>query len=295
MAIILKHSQNFLKSRGLVRQLIFDSQITSDDLILEIGAGKGIITELLAEVSQKVIAYEVDSQLLELLERKFASNNKIELKNTDFLTATLPTTPYKVFANIPFNITAKVIQKLLFSSNPPVEAFLIMQKESALKYVGLSKGGNTLIATKLKPWFEFELKHSFDPADFQPKPGVDIVLLGIRKRLKPLLTSQNKKLYRDFITYAYNHSVPNIQVGLKKIFSKPQFQALAREVGFKPLVTPTQLGVSQWIAIFGEFLQTSDQRKQQLVIGSEQKDLQEQLKIQKVYRTRSDPDWKLKK
>jgi 23S rRNA (adenine-N6)-dimethyltransferase len=102
-------SQNFIKYRGLVTELIQAADINSDDLIVEIGGGKGIITQELAKVGKKVITIEKDSELAESLREKFVDNPKVEVINQDFLNYHLPTLPYLIFANIPFSSRRKLL------------------------------------------------------------------------------------------------------------------------------------------------------------------------------------------
>ena len=132
----ISDSQNYLHSKRLVNELIAKSNITTSDLVLEIGPGKGIITEELVKCSKKVIAVELDRNLYLGLREKFSNTENLQLVNRDFLQTQLPAEEYKVFSNIPFNLTAEIIIKLLGASNPPNDMFIIMQYEAALKYSG---------------------------------------------------------------------------------------------------------------------------------------------------------------
>ncbi len=125
------YSQNFLKDSSLVASLLDRSSINSDDVIYEIGPGKGIITKQLALRCKQVVAIEKDPRLSALLLQKFADRPNVIIHPGDFLHYHLPCQPYKVFANIPFNITASIVTKLTASEYPPEEAYLTMQKEAA--------------------------------------------------------------------------------------------------------------------------------------------------------------------
>ena len=82
------------------------------------------------------MAIELDKALAESLKAKFADHSNVKVVYEDFLSYKLPAYNYKVFSNIPFNITANIINKLLDGKNPPTELFLIMQYEAFLKYAG---------------------------------------------------------------------------------------------------------------------------------------------------------------
>src|SRR3989344_7206331 len=132
----IKYSQNFLVDPNLVDKLLDLVSLSKEDTVLEIGAGEGIITKALLDKCKKVIAYEIDKQLVKNLNNKFFNQNNLELRNEDFLNQTLPKFPYKVFSNIPFNVTSAVIKKLTLGENSPQEAYLIVQKEAAIKFLG---------------------------------------------------------------------------------------------------------------------------------------------------------------
>ena len=132
----IKNSQNFLNSIELVRKLVVRSGIKNSDMVVEIGPGKGIITKVLAENCAKVIAIEYDSNLYEGLKKQFVKQENVQMVGMDFLKYRLPQEEYKVFSNIPFNITAEILQKLLNDTVWLKDAFIIMQYEAAMKYAG---------------------------------------------------------------------------------------------------------------------------------------------------------------
>ena len=275
----IKYSQNFLKNPELVAEIVDLSGISKDDLVLEIGAGEGIITEKLLKKAKKIIAFEIDKFFFDKLSKKFRNNPILTLKNENFLNFPLPTSLYKVFSNIPFNITSEIIKRLTFAKNPPEESYLIVQKEAATKFTGKPLDSkNTQISIVLYPWFEFKVIHKFVANDFIPKPNVDIVLLEIKKREKPLVENRNK--YQDFITYAFNQPKPNIAEGLNKIM-----QIIPTNK------RPSELNFEDWALLFEQFLKLP-QEKQSIVAGSFTKQQKDQEKIEKIHRTRVDKNWR---
>jgi arylformamidase len=149
------YSQNFLKNPCLVASLFDRLGIDSDDIVYEIGPGKGIITEQLALRHKQVIAIEKDPRLSAFLLQKFADRPNVTIHAGDFLHYPLPCKPYKVFANIPFNITTAIVTRLTTAEHPPEDAYLTMQKEAAAMFLG--KPHESLRTILLKPWFEMDL------------------------------------------------------------------------------------------------------------------------------------------
>ena len=97
-------SQNFLHNHKFVKFLVRQSSIGEKDLVLEIGPGRGIITNELLQIASQVIAIEKDTSLV------FKSHPRLNLIYGDFLEFTPPTHNYKVFSNIPFSITAEILK-----------------------------------------------------------------------------------------------------------------------------------------------------------------------------------------
>ena len=129
----LSISQNFLTSKRTIERLVRHACLTKHDTVLEIGAGKGHITRCLAQYSGSVIAYELDPALAARLKGRLPEN--VRLYCADFLTAPLPRTPYKVFANIPFSRTTEILRKLTAApraaQNPPGGLWLLVEKGAA--------------------------------------------------------------------------------------------------------------------------------------------------------------------
>ena len=278
------YSQNFLKDARLVAALIEQCQIGCNDLVYEIGAGKGIITGQLARRCQRVIAIEKDPRLAALLRQRFAGRHTITLVEGDVLDAHLPRQPYKVFANIPFSITAAIVTKLTTAANPPEEAYLAMQKEAAEMWLGEPR--ESLRTVLLKPWFDVEVVHRFRRADFVPVPQVDVVMLRLRKRGPPLVSRRQKQDFRDFVVYTFTNWQPTLGSSLKGIFTGPQLKHIHKAIGFESEATPTALSLEQWLSLFASFEKLASTRAKQGIVGSEQRLRGQQQKLQKVQRTR---------
>lgn len=290
----IKYSQNFLKSKKLIKDLIEKSSIGRKDVVFEVGAGQGIITQELADYCGKVVAFEIDQNLYQKLKERFkAERGKIDLKSGDFLDCRLPGYGYKVFSNIPFNITSDVIKKLVFSKSPPLDTYLIVQKEAAEKFTGRPLDDkNSLMSILIKVQFKIEIFHEFKRSDFFPKPNVDTVMLRIKPIKKPRLSADEISLFYDFVTYAYGQFEPNVLRGLSGVINKQRMRQAARDGNFPTSSKPSQLEIEHWTALFQAFLEQSGGIQKNKVRGSFKKLKTQQSKLQKIHRTRIDKAWK---
>lgn len=290
----IAYSQNFLKDKNLIANLISKSSITKNDTVYDIGAGQGIITDELSKVSGKVIAFEIDKNLYGKLSQRLRNQN-VELRLGNFLDFPLPSFGYKVFSNIPFNITSAVIRKLTEAPNPPLDTYLIVQKEAAEKFLGKPYDiKNSQLAIQLKPWFDMTVVYNFAKNDFFPKPMVDIVLIRIEKRNNSLIDLKDKQLYDDFITYSYSQFQPNIVEGLSKVIGRNTMTILAKQVGFNPNGKPSELEEKTWYGIFDYFIKNVDDNHKRIVKGAFALLRKQQQNLQKINRTRLDKNWKSK-
>lgn len=287
----LKHSQNFLRKPELVSELIKKSSLQKDDTVLEIGSGKGIITEALAKSVKSVIAIEADTGLYNELSEKLRRFPNVKIHNSDFLQYDLPKGRYKIFSNIPFNITAEIIKKIVEAQNAPEHSYLIVQEEAAKKYAGQPYGKETLFSVVNKPWFGFSITHKFRRTDFNPAPKVDTVLLSIQKLVQPSIQSSQAAQYKDFVTYGFTSVRPNLKKGYKNVFGHIQFLKLADELKFPADAKPTDLNFEQWLGMFNYFLNGVEPRRRQQILGSSEKLGRQQKTLDKIHRTRTAKNW----
>mgnify|MGYP001002054233 CR=1 FL=1 len=263
----MNFSQNFIKSPQLVSQLLQYSHLNPGDTVVEIGPGQGIITQKLLDIGCQVIAVEKDRRLISELQTQFSDYKNFKLTNSDFLFWSLPKSPYKIFSNIPFSITALIINKILKSNNKPTEMYLILQQEAAEKFC-LFDDINNQDAILVAPFYQVEILGDIDRTAFTPKPQVNIVFTKFSLLKNPLLELQNYQKFRDFIIFGFNQWKPNIFEIYKKIFSYDQFKKINHQLKVSSL-KPTQLNFNQWLGLFSIYQEFVPNIKKRLVVGFE--------------------------
>lgn len=241
-------AQNFLAKRHLAATLVQESSISPEDIVYEIGPGKGIITKELVTRARRVVAIEKDRLLYRELKEKFEGTDNLALHNADFLRFKITDNRYKVFANVPFNITAAIIRNLLYVSNPPDEAYLIVQKEAAEKFVGTPK--TSQFSVLIKPWFRLQIVRAFRKTDFSPIPKVDVVMLHIQKRTPPLISSSDIPIYEEFVKYGYSKWRKNLKSNYKHVFTHRQWKRLSHDLEFPMHAQPSDIRFNQWLGLY---------------------------------------------
>ena len=245
-------AQNNFRNPRLVASIVRASSINKKDVVYEIGPGMGIITHELVKVAKKIIVIEKDSNLVKKLRAKFENINNVEIHEADFLKYRIENAKYKIFSNIPFNITADIVRKILYGENQPEEAYLVMQKEAADKFSG--EPVETQFSILAKPWFSFSILRTFKSTDFVPIPKVDVVLLHVEKRSRPLVSPEHAIIYQRFVKHGFSAWKKHLKAAYKRIFTYVQWRRLSHNLHFPLTATPTQLTFEQWLGLFNFFL-----------------------------------------
>ena len=178
-------SQHFLKSPRTALMLIGHSNIKKRDLILDIGAGSGVITSALAKRCKKVIAIEPDEIACQKLQKNIKNLENVEIVKRDFLELDLPEEPYKIFANPPFHLSSEILHKLLAAKNPPDAIYLILQKQLALKLLNTDRHYTSQLGYALTAKYQTKIRYPLKPSDFTPPPAVPTVLFEAKKITSP--------------------------------------------------------------------------------------------------------------
>src|SRR3989344_5080984 len=172
--------QNFLKSESALRKIIEVGEMRQNDVILEIGPGKGKLTERLLENSEHVIAIEKDNELFEFLKEKFSAqikNGSLVLIHDNILNFNasaygLAPSAYKIIANIPYNITGAILKKFLTADRQPERMVLLVQKEVAERIVARD-GKESILSISVKAYGEPKMVMKVPARYFSPAPKVD--------------------------------------------------------------------------------------------------------------------------
>jgi 23S rRNA (adenine-N6)-dimethyltransferase len=283
----IAYAQNFLRSPRIAGEVLDRADIGPDDLVYEIGPGVGIITERLAQRCRQVVAVEKDPRLAQRLRGRFARCPGVMVFEGDFLDFPLPLTPYKVFANVPFNITAAIITRLTSAREAPEDAYLPVQREAAGRVLGRPDApAESLYGVLLKPWFEPSVVYSFRRADFVPAPGVDVVMLRLRKRGPPLLDAGEARRFRDLVTYCFTAWRPTVGRALAAVLDPTRLAALGRAAGDALKMKPADVPFDRWLALYRACTAMAGEQTWTGIAGAEARLREQQANLQKVHRSR---------
>lgn len=175
-------SQHFLRGPKLAGFLIGHSNIKKRDVIIDIGAGSGVITAALARRCKQVIAIEPDHETAELLRKNVEKYENVTIVEQDFMEYQLPDGDYKIFANPPFHLSSAILHKLDEAENPPKAIYLILQKQFALKLLNNDRHYTSQLGKQLFINYAPRIRLPMKPEYFTPPPAVPAVLLELKRR-----------------------------------------------------------------------------------------------------------------
>ena len=215
--------QNFLVNPEVLNIILEVSELRDSDIVIEIGAGLGCLTDVLARCAKQVIAVEVDTLLHKALAAQFSIDSRVKLFNADILKLELnsllsddtetaeaayglskdPTT-FKVIANLPYGITTPILWKLLAHQKQIHSCVLMMQREVAERIVA-GPGGKDYGALTIGIAYHAEttLVATLSPENFYPSPKVDSALLKLTMRESPKVNVENEELFFKIVRLGF--------------------------------------------------------------------------------------------
>ena len=244
----LSHSQNFLKNKELVKKLILKSNFPKETPIIDIGVGKGIITEILLELGYIVIGFELDTKLYETLKEKFKNSKNLTLINQNFLEYNNLNFRYNIFSNLPFNQTSKFITKIFFENKKAHISYLVVQAEAAERLLGEKEG--LFLALQMANFNEVKICHRFHKTDFSPPPKVNPVLLKIEQRENPIIDLKDYHAFLDFISYIVLQQKPSLLRRIEAIINYSDFKKMCSLLEIEMSVSLYQIPKLKFFEMF---------------------------------------------
>ncbi|MEH2304008.1 16S rRNA (adenine(1518)-N(6)/adenine(1519)-N(6))-dimethyltransferase RsmA [Nostoc sp.] len=265
-------AQHWLKSEKALDAIIKAAECTESDRsvkgdrILEIGPGSGILTRRLLPLVQSLIAVEIDRDLCHLLSKQLGKTENFLLLQGDFLTLDLPSylvafpnfqKPNKVVANIPYNITGPIIEKLLGTiANPNPEPFdsivLLVQKEVAERLYA-KPGSKTFGALSVRVQYlaECELICTVPASAFHPAPKVDSAVVRLRPR-KIEIPALNPRQLETFLKLGFGAKRKMLRNNLQSVIERDRLSHLLEQLKINPQARAEDISVQQWVILANE-------------------------------------------
>lgn len=284
--------QNFLKSVLALNEIIKAGEVKEGDIILEIGPGKGALTEKILEAGGIVFAVEKDKDLINLLQEKFQKyieNKRFFLVEGDILEIDMSvfqnknfsksleketknnflrgprfsslnarpdhpkkffSFPYKLIANIPYNITGAILKKFLTEENKPERMVLMIQNEVAQRIVARDKK-ESLLSISIKAYGEPKIVMKVSKRYFSPSPKVDSAIISIKNISDKLFTINkiDQEKFWEILHLGFGHKRKVLLSNLKNSNLEIDFEKIFQKNNIKDKARAEELNINDWINI----------------------------------------------
>ncbi|WP_440898147.1 23S ribosomal RNA methyltransferase Erm [Amphibacillus sp. Q70] len=241
--------QHLLHNKGIIKDIVKRADLQQDETVIDIGAGKGAITEVLAKRCRHVLAVEIDKKFITGLERRFADIKQVKPIHQDILKFVLPRKEFVVVSNIPYGITTPIMKKLLNQPQHRLSRALIVMAKGAAKGF-TSKWIKDVYVLQWRMYFDIKVARHIAKTNFSPPPKVDSSLVMITRKKTPFLSYRDAATFRRVVKPLLKQ--PEMPIGrvFSTIFTHKQVKILRRKLGVNNEFPVGHLTEEQWSAVF---------------------------------------------
>lgn len=245
--------QNFLKDKNIARKIVHAVEINAEDLIIEIGPGRGVLTDLLLESGAPYIGIEIDPQLAQELRERFSPHPNFALSEQDFLEADLsrviqrcPGKNALVIGNIPYNITSPILFKLFEHADELRAAVLMVQKEvgERLKASPATKEYG-LLAINGQLFAEIQYLFTVPAKLFFPRPKVDSAVIRLIFKKGVQEQFRDFQLFKKILRHCFQHRRKMLRKSLSVLFPSLLLDKLTINLTRRP----ESLSIPEWMEL----------------------------------------------
>ena len=263
-----KFGQNFLIDTHVLDKIISAAHITKEDMVLEIGPGIGTMTQYLAEAAGKVIAVEIDKNLIPILSDTLSEYQNVRIINEDVLKLDLRKLAdeenggkaIKVVANLPYYITTPIIMGL-FENHVPVESITVMVQKEVADRMQTGPGSKDYGALSLAVQYYAEpyIVANVPPNCFMPRPKVGSAVIRLTRHKEPPVEVKDEKLMFDIIRASFNQRRKTLANGLnnsdKITCSKEIITEAIEKLGKGPSVRGEALSLQEFTSLSNDIFE----------------------------------------
>ncbi len=261
--------QNFLLDETVLDRIVEAAQLEPQDIVVEIGPGLGALTARLLEHAGHVVAVELDDKLVEILRRRFASEDRLLLVHDDILRVNVPQVirewlsppeplRYKVVANLPYSITSPAINHLLESRPPPERIVLLVQREVAER-IAARPGDMNLLAVRVQLYGQPRIVARVPASAFYPRPKVESAVLEIVPHVIPPVRVEDVRGFMRLVEAGFRQRRKQLRNALAAGLGLPkqEVERLLEAANIDSRRRAETLSLQEWEQLYRAFASTT--------------------------------------
>jgi 16S rRNA (adenine1518-N6/adenine1519-N6)-dimethyltransferase len=261
-------AQHFLIDRGILNKIVAGADLAPEDTVVEVGPGLGVLTRELAERVERLIAVELDQNMVEILRRTFGAMPNVIIVHKDVIESTpeelfaeVGMTPspsgalkYKVVANLPYYITSMVLRHFLEAKLKPELIVVMVQKEVAEQIIA-PPGDMSTLSVGVQFYGKPKILRTVSRGCFYPAPDVDSAILRVDLHPQPLLPPDEDEAFFDVVHTGF--CAPRKQLGnsIAQGFRIPKVEItpVLEKAGIDPMRRAETLSIGEWVHLYETF------------------------------------------
>lgn len=264
-----KLGQHFLADARYRRRILDSLDLCPDELVVEIGAGRGAMTELLAERARRVIAIEIDASLARELQNRLRGEPRIQVLKADILSTDVADLCRHqgvercfVFGNLPYYISSPIIGRL-FGYSTSIRAMALLAQCEVAERLTASPGGPAYgyLSVLAQLYSEPRVVLRVPPGAFSPPPKVQSALVEFKTHLRfPEYSSERQERFLSFVKRCFAQKRKNLLNNLAEVYQRPRVEEVLASLTLAPSLRGEQLSLEQFAQLFRR-LETFSQAK----------------------------------
>jgi 16S rRNA (adenine1518-N6/adenine1519-N6)-dimethyltransferase len=249
--------QHFLTDKDVLQRIADSAELNDGDTLLEIGPGRGALTDLLVDRVKRLVAIEYDRALAAQLTERYASRKNVQIIQADVLSVRfgeLARGPYKLLGNVPYYITTPIIFQALEKPRPDIAVYLV-QREVAERLVAPPGGGDYgALTVNVGAVADVEILFKVPGSAFRPPPKVESAVVRVTPKANALVGAKQEEGFRAFVQSVFTMRRKQLQRILRSIANLPPEEAerWLNEVGIAPTARPETLSVEDFARLFSQ-------------------------------------------
>ncbi len=251
--------QNFLVDRRIPYRIASAAGLSADDVVVEVGAGRGILTRELAARAGRVVAIEIDEDVAAELDRELGHRENVEVcvgdaRDVDLASLVPQTTPYKLVGNLPYYAATPIVRRFLGVEHKPKLLVIMVQKEVAQNMVA-APGKMSLLSVAVQLYGKPKLLFSVPPRAFRPIPKVTSAVVRIDVLERPAVDFESEEHFFTLVKAGFSAPRKQIHNCLKRGLDMPadEVAAMLDEAGVDPKRRPGTVSLPEWGLLYREF------------------------------------------
>ncbi len=247
--------QHFLTDRGILTRIVDGLAPGKDETVVEIGPGRGALTDVLRERAGNVVAIELDRALAAILVERYKGDQRVRIVQNDVLSVNLAEVaggPYALVGNVPYNITTPIVFHSLRRPRARRMVFLV-QKEVAERMAASPGGGDFgALTVNLQAVAAVRMLFSVPAGAFHPKPKVTSAVVELVPREVPLIRPEEEEPFREFVQAVFGMRRKQMKRLIRSIVpaSREAAEALLSRCAIDPESRPETLAIDRFVTLF---------------------------------------------